>query len=806
MIKNFFKIALRNLLKYKTYTFINIAGLAVGLASCLIILLYVVNELSYDRFHENADDIYRVTIKGLIGNNEFHHAVSSPPMAKALVDDLPEVIEATRLQPSENMLIRTKDEIFIENRFLWADTSFFKVFSFPLILGEPQKVLAEHHTVVLTEKLAMKYFGRLDCVGEMLEFEDFTPYKIAGVCKNPPENSHFKFDMIASLSSLGYDSSDNWLNHSFHTYIQLTKSTDPKIVETKFPGIIKKYVGPELQNALGASYEQFYNNGGIYEYHMQPLTDIHLKSNLEYEIEANSDITYVYIFSIIALFILLIACINFMNLSTARSTTRAREVGIRKVMGSNMSQLVKQFLSESIILTAIAMVFALVMVYLLLPYFNNISGRQIEFLLFGKWYYFPMLLVLILFVGTAAGIYPAFYLSSFQPVKVLKTSLSSGKNKGSLLRSGLVVMQFSISIILFISTLVVWNQLNYIQEKNLGWDKDHIFVIKRAWAVENSLDTFCNELLENTNILSVSSGNSVPGRGTGATIFRKSDAPRAEQHLINVASAKYDLDKTFKFEFIGGRFFSKEFPSDTNAVVLNESAVKSLGLVDPVGKQIVLPGPVPEQDRIFTVVGVLKDFHYESFHQKIRPLVYFFERGWPGFIAMRITPQNVKETIAYVEKKWEKFIPSKPLEYFFMDEDFNRLYDAEVRTSKIFSSFSLLAIFIACLGLFGMATFTTLQRTKEIGIRKTLGASVPSIVYMLLKEFNKWVILANIVAWPIAFYFMQKWLEDFEYRVDINIYSFLIAGLSAILIAVITVSYQALKAAYSNPVKSLRQE
>lgn len=495
-----------------------------------------------------------------------------------------------------------------------------------------------------------------------------------------------------------------------------------------------------------------------------------------------------------------------MNLSTARSTTRAREVGIRKVMGSNMSQLVKQFLSESILLTAVAMVFAILLVYLFLPFFNHISGKQIEFLLFNRWYFFPLLIVIILFVGTLAGIYPAFYLSSFQPVKVLKTSLASGKGKGLLLRSGLVVLQFSISIILFISTLVVWNQLNYIQEKNLGWDKDQILVIKRAWAVENSLDAFCSELLENTNILNVSSGNSVPGRGTGATIFRKSDAPRAEQHLLNVASAKYDLDKTFKFELTSGRFFSKEFPADTSSVVINESAIKTLELKDPVGKQIVLPGPVPEQDQLFTVIGVLKDFHYESFHQKIRPLVYFFERGWPGFITMRISHKNVKETVAFVEKKWENFIPSKPVEYFFMDEDFNRLYDAEVRTSKIFSSFSLLAIFIACLGLFGMATFTTLQRTKEIGIRKTLGASVPAIVYMLLKEFNKWVILANIVAWPIAFYFMQKWLEDFEYRIDISIYSFLLAGLSAITIAVITVGYQALKAAYANPVKSLRQE
>lgn len=806
MLNNFFKIAFRNFSRFKIYTFVNITGFAVGLASCIIILLYVANELSYDRFHSNADRIYRVTINGLVGGNEFHHAVSAPPMAKALVDDLPEVINAVRLQPSENMLIRTGEEIFIENRFLWADSTFFEVFSFPLIIGNPETVLDEHHTVVLTRKLAMKYFGRIDCAGEMLEFEDFTPYKVAGVCEDPPENSHFKFDILASLSSLGYDKSQGWLNHTFHTYILLDKNVDPNQLEQKFDGIIEKYVGPQLQSILGASLKELEAGGGIYEYRIQPLTDIHLKSNLEYEIEANGNITYIYMFSIIALFILIIACINFMNLSTARSTTRAREVGIRKVMGSNIAQLIRQFLSESIMLTAIAMAFALLMAYLTLPFFNSIAGRQIELSLLGEWYQIPLIVLVVIVVGTIAGIYPAFYLSSFQPAKVLKTSLSSGSTKGLMLRNGLVVVQFSISIFLFISTLVVWNQLNYIHEKNLGWDKDHIFVIKRAWAIENNEEAFGSELLNNPNIFTFSSSSSIPGRGTGSTVFRNAEAPRAEQHLLNVTSAKYNLDKTFKFDFVDGRFFSKEHPSDSNTVVINEAAAETLGLEDPVGKKIVLVGASPEQDIYFAVIGVLKDYHYESFHQKIRPLLYFLERDWPAFMTMRISPKNVKQTIAYIEQTWTKYIPSKPIEYFFIDDDFNKLYDAEERTSKIFSSFSLLAILIACLGLFGMATFTTVQRTKEIGIRKALGASIPKIVYMLLKDFNKWVLFANVLAWPVAFYFMQKWLENFEYRIDLSFSSFLIAGLSAFAIAIITVSYQTFKAAIISSAESLRQE
>jgi len=806
MLKNFFKTAFRNLFKYRTYTIINIVGFAIGLASCITILLYVQYELSFDDFHKNADRIYRVSVKGLVGNNGFNMAVTAPPMAKALVDDYPEVINATRMQRADNMLIRTKDKIFIENNFLWADSTFFEVFTYPLIFGEKNQVLTEPHTVVLTEKLAMKYFGRLDVVGEMLEFEDFTPYMISGVCENPPENSHAKFDMLASLSSLGYYNSGLWLNHSFYTYILLKEDADSEMLQGKLKEIVIKYVGPQLQSLIGASYEKFIKNGGSFEYNLQPLKDIHLNSDLEYEIEVNGNITYVYIFSLIAIFILVIASINFMNLSTARSATRAREVGVRKVLGSNMGQLIKQFLTESILLTTMAMTFAILLVYLMLPVFNKIAGMQFEFSLFDSWFAIPYLLLTIFIVGMLAGLYPAFYLASFKPVNVLKTSLASG-GKESFLRKGLVIFQFSISIFLFISTLLVQNQLSYIQNKNLGWDKDHILVIKRAWAVENNEEAIRTEMLKYPGISTFSSSGTLFGREVGSTVFRKPDAPRSEQHLLSIMTSKYDLEKTFKLELVDGRFFSRDFVSDSNAVIINESAVRLLGLEEPVvGKQLILPGDTPENDYYINIIGVMKDFHFESLHTPIRPLLIFWHNRWPAYITMRISPENVKETIAHVEKVWKDFIPSKPIEYFFMDEDFDRLYKAEVSTSKIFTSFSILAIFIACLGLFGLATFTTVQRTKEIGIRKTMGASIPGIIYLLTKQFSLWVLYANIIAWPAAYFFIRSWLNNFEYRIDISLLSFLIAGFAALVIAIITVIFQALKAALANPVDSMRYE
>lgn len=805
MLQNMIKITFRNLLKYKIYSTINIAGFAIGLASCMLILLYVNYELSYDSFYEDVENIYRVGTNGTIGENAINQAVTPPPMAHAMVDEYPEVINAVRIMPTENMLIRPADNIFIENNFLWADSTFFEVFTYKLILGDRETVLSENHSVVLTEKTALKYFGRTDVLGEIIEFEDFTPYKVSGVCENPPANTHLKFDILASLSSLEWHNADEWLWNTFHSYLLLKDGSDPVTLQNKFRGLIEKHVGPALKSIIGKPLKEFYDNGGKYDYKLMNIGDIHLHSNLDFEIEPNSDISYVYIFSLIALFILVIASINFMNLSTARSATRGREVGVRKVLGSNKFGLILQFITESILLTFISMLLAILLVWLLLPAFNSLTGLEFDLHIFTDISSFFLMFLTASAVGTLAGLYPAIYLSSFNPVIALKTSLTS-VGKGSMLRKGLVVFQFGISILLIISTFVIENQLDYMQNTNLGWDKDHILVIKRAWAIENNEDAIRNEMMLNSNILTFSTSGTIPGRGFGSRVFNRKGAPRSEQHLLSVMTSKADLQKTFNIRMLEGRFFSNEFTDDTNAVVLNQSAVRELGLADPIGDQVRMPGDNPEHDHYVDIIGVMEDFHFESLHHKIRPLLIFKHGSWPAFITMKISPENVQETIVHAKEVWRKFIPDKPIEYFFMDEDFSRLYESEERTSKIFSAFSLLAIFIASLGLFGLATFTSIQRRKEIGIRKSMGASTPGIVMLLSKEFSFLVLLANIIAWPAAYYLMRLWLNNFEYRIDINLLYFLVAGAGALLIAILTICYQAIKAALANPVKSLRYD
>ena len=543
--------------------------------------------------------------------------------------------------------------------------------------------------------------------------------------------------------------------------------------------------------------------GYAYEFLLQPLLDIHLNSHLDYEIEPNSDIKYVYIFSIIAGFILLIACINFMNLTTARSSTRSKEVGIRKVLGSNKARLVKQFLTESILLTFFAVLIAVVLVEVFLPSFGRLAGKDLHISFTDNLIAIPALILTILFVGFIAGSYPAFFLSSFKPVKVLKGKV--GETKGSWLRSGLVVFQFAITIILFVCTLIVYNQMKFVQNKNLGFNKEHVFVIERAWALENHAQAFKDELLQNSNIVSASNTDNLPGRIFGTEVLKPEDAPLSQQYPISVMSTDYDFLKTLGIELLSGRYFSRDNPSDTLSVVLNEEAVKFMDIKDPVGKRLVLPGP--DNSSVFlTIIGVIKDFNYESLHQKIKPLAIFLDKGQTSYLPIRIRPADISKTISLIKDEWKKYVPAKPFEYFFLDEDFDRLYQSEQKTGQIFTSFSILAIFIACLGLFGLTAFTVERRIKEIGIRKVLGASISTIVFLISKEFLKWVLIANIIAWPVAYYFMSNWLDNFAYRISITIGVFILSAVIALLIALITVSSQTIKAATANPVKSLRYE
>ncbi|MEJ2636780.1 MAG: ABC transporter permease [Calditrichia bacterium] len=818
MFQNFLKITFRNLLRQKGYTFINIAGLAIGLACCFLILLFVLDELSYDRHYNNHDRIYRVAVRGVVGNQELNIPQTSSLMARTLAEEYPEVEHATRLQHTPNMLVRYGDRVFNETHFMWVDSNFFDVFSIPLLYGDPRTALKDDHTVVMTEETASKYFDNLsEAIGKIVTYEDGTPYRVTGIAKNAPENSHFHYGMLSPLSSWEWNWEEFWLHNFMYTYVMLRENSDPQQLEAKFPDFIRKYVAPHIQRGMGMSMEEFKASGSKLEYYLQPLTGIHLHSHLSNELEPNSDIAYIYIFSLIAFFILVIACINFMNLSTSRSAGRGKEVGIRKVLGSRRRQLIQQFLAESIIMTLIAVIFAVAIVQLVLPYFNTLAGKHLQGGFLNHWYIIPGILVISLIVGILAGSYPAFFLSSFKPVSVLKGILSKGK-QGVAFRNVLVVIQFTISIVLFVCTFIVSSQLKYIQEKRLGFDKENIVVIKRGWAIGQNpdgtpisrspnntvIDAFKHDLLQNPQIISVAGSTSLPGKDVQSTNFLAEGASPDEQHPMNFFMADFDFADTYKLEFQEGRFYSREMASDSMGVVVNETAARILGFEKPyLGKRIGFPG----NDRFMLhIIGVVNDFHYASLHKKIEPLLLGFQNLDRTYISVRIHPQRVPETVDYIKKTWDKYIPYKPFEYFFFDQDYDLLYKAEQTTAKLFTVFSVLAIFIACLGLFGLASFTTEKRTKEIGIRKAMGAPVSKIVLLLTKEFTRWVLVANIIAWPAAWYFMNQWLQNFAYRINPTIWIFIFSGILSLAIAVLTVSYQSIRAAIANPVESLRYE
>jgi putative ABC transport system permease protein len=799
MLINYIKIAIRNLLKFKVYSFINILGLTIGVAACILIMLFVHDELSYDKYNLNAGQIYRIHLKAVVMGKEINSALSPAILGSTLLKDFPEVIQYTRLAPVVNMLIRYKENVFNETRFFWADSTIFDVFTIPFIEGNPKTALSEPRTVVLTKTLSRKYFGNEDPMNKIMNFEDGTQYTVKGVVKDCPANSHFHFDIFASLSGTDIGKDTYWENMNFHTYILLKNGTSVKNLESKFPDFVRKYVGPQLYQALGIQYDDFQKRGYAFQWVLQPLSSIHLNSNLDSEIEPNSDIKYVYIFSIIALFILVIACINFMNLATARSEMRSKEVGVRKVLGSYRSQLVKQFLMESVLISTIAVVLAIGFVEILLPIFSKFSGKQLHINYFNNVLVIPGLIVTILIVGLGAGSYPAFFLSSLRPITVLKGKVHG--IKGNFLRSGLVVFQFAISIILFIGTFVVYSQLNYIQAKKLGFDKNQVLVIKRAGAIEHP-QSFKNNLIQSNLVINASYADNLPGQLFNQVLFKNDNSSSTQLHLFTTMSADYDFAKTLGLEIKEGRFFLKEFPSDSQAVVINESTVKALNLINPIGKRLFYLG----DNSVYTIVGISKDFHFESMHQEIKPLVLFLNRGQAVYLTLKIREKSIPGTISLIKSEWIKFAPNNPFEYFFLDDEFNKLLSAEQKIQQVFTTFAMLSIFIACLGLLGLATFTAERKTKEIGIRKTLGASVTGIVLLISQEFIKWVLFANILAWPVAYYFMNKWLQDFAYKTEISIWIFFSSGILALIIALLTVSTNAIKAATADPVKSLKYE
>ncbi|MDP4262376.1 MAG: ABC transporter permease [Bacteroidota bacterium] len=809
MLKNYLKIAWRNLSKNKTYSIINITGLAIGLSCFLLIALYVTDELNFDRYNDKAARIYRINSDIRFGGGDLHLGVTSDMMGQLLKKDYPEVEEYTRIYTSGGSKMIKKDNEFIhEPAVAHVDSTFFNVFTLPSIKGDTKTALNEPNTVVITRSAAIKYFGSTDVLNKTIETDDNnkTVYKITAVIKDIPENSHFHFDFLFSMKNVNYQ----WgqlTSHNFYTYLLLKKGTDYKAFEKHFSKYTTDYVLPEAKQFMHInSMEEFSKAGNKLEYTMMPLTKIHLYSDRSFELSPGGNIQYIYIFSAVALFILIIACINFMNLTTARSANRAREVGIRKVLGTERKELITQFLFESVVMVIISLVIAIVINYFVLPAFNEVSGKKMSLGSLFSPYILPLLIALPFLVGLMAGSYPAFYLSAFRPIEVLKGKLRLGSKSGGL-RSVLVVFQFATSVILIISTIVVYRQLNYIQNKKLGFNKDQVLVLDGTYALGDNINAFKNEVLQMPGVLdgTVSAYLPVANSSRNDNTYSKEAVMDSKSGIdMQTWRVDYDYIKTMGMEMAAGRNFSKEFGADSNAVIINETTAGFLGYKDPVGHSIYTFG---NNNKIvpFNIIGVVKNFNFESLRKNIGPLCFRLGKSTYS-ISFKVNAAGIHSLIPQIQSKWKAMAPGLPFSYRFLDDSFTEMYSNEQRIGKLALLFSVLAILIACLGLFGLATFIAEQRTKEIGIRKVLGSSVSGVVMLLSKDFLKLVLIAFVMAAPAAWWFMHKWLEDFAYRINIGWWIFLVAGTIALSIAVLTVCFQAIKAAVANPVKSLRTE
>ena len=806
MFKNYLKIALRNLVKNKSFSFINIAGLSIGISVCFIIMLFVQDELSFDRFNKNADRIVRVVFKADINGGKIFEANVMPPVATAMKTDYPEVQDATRLQPKSNLKITIGDKSFKDQEMAFVDPNFFSIFTLPLIEGDAKTALLQPNTVIITKKLAKKYFGSEHAIGKTLFFNDDqnVSYKVTGLIDKVPANAHFHFDLFVSMLSLDDAKSDSWMGSNFFTYLLLKKVSDYKTLEAKLPGMVAKYMGPQIQQSMGISLNQFVTKGNQLGFALQPLTSIHLQSHSNQELSPSGNTTYVYVFGLIALFMLLIACINFINLSTASASKRAKEVGVRKVIGGDKLSLIKQFLIESSLLVGIALIISCVFIQLILPEFNTISGKNLHVDFNLKM--ISALIGLGVIVSILAGLYPAFFLSSFKPIDVLKGKISAN-NKTFGLRSGLVVFQFSISVVLMIGTLVVWQQMNYIRNKNLGYNKEQLLTLPNSYALGKSEAIFKQELLQDPRVVSATiSSNKPAGPSSSGNAFAY---PQGHDHEI-MKTTEYHVDEqyipTFGMQLATGRNFSKEFATDSTAMIINEKAANAFkwDTQTAIGKIIIRENSTRGTNVPYHVIGVVKDFNFQSLHEPITPLLMTLSPDY-GLI-FKVKTADMHGLLSTMRTKWDQFNTGETFTYTFMDDLYNKTYVAEQKTGTILNIFAALTILVACLGLFGLAIYTAEQRTKEIGIRKVLGASVTQVIKMLSKDFLKLVLVACVIAFPISWWAMNQWLQSFAYRIAISWWIFLLAGVATILIAVITVSFQAIKAAMANPVESIRAE
>lgn len=810
MLRNYLTVALRNLWKHKFYSLINILGLALGLACFLFIFLFIRDELSYDTYHEKVDRTYRVNFDGHAFEQDLNFAVVGAPLGPTVLETYPEVEQQCRFRSYGSYAVRYEDKSYLEEDWIFVDSTFFDVFSFEMAQGNPETALDEPNTIVITERMAEKYFGKTDPIGKTLTADNDNLYRVTGVMKQIPKNTHFHFDFLASMSSIEESRNPTWLSNNFQTYLVLREGADPEAVNTKFEQLVRDHVGAEIEQFMGKTYDDLLAAGNFINFSLFPMQKIHLYSDKNEELAPTSDIKYIYIFAFIGLFILLLACINFMNLSTARSASRAKEVGLRKVVGAERKQLIFQFLSESVVITFLGFILALGGLIFFMGQFNALAGKALSIGQISHPGFWGLMLLLVVAVGIIAGSYPAFYLSSFRPISVLKGKLTKRLGGQVSLRSVLVIFQFSITVALIAGTLIISKQLNYIQNKKLGFEKDQVLILNNYYTLGNNCQAFKDEIIKHPQVISASMSSSLPtpsSRNSSATFLGRTPDP-SKTHVVQLFTVDHDYIPTLGMEVVEGRAFSRDFPSDSSAVLLNESAVAMYGLEEPLGEEIsVFSGGTPENPEISTtkVIGVIQNFHFESLRSKIGPLAIFLGQS-RGRLSIKMKGEDVPRLIGDIQAKWNTMGPGQPFDYTFMDEDFASVYESETRIGDIFSVFTFLAIFIACLGLFGLATFTAEQRTKEVGIRKVIGASIGRIFVLLTAEIMKWVLIANLIALPLAYYFMNRWLDGFAYPVQISWLTFTVALFASLLIALITVSYQALKTAWMKPIKSLRYE
>ena len=806
MFSNLIKYSIRSFKRQRAYILINIFGLSIGIACSLLIALFVVNEAGYDRFNVKKDRIYRVVLNGKIGGQEIVGAYTCAVIGPTMVKEFPEVEDYLRMTGRGPTVVEYKDQTFTDDHVVEADSSFFNFFSIPVLKGDPKNLLNAPRKAVLSESTAKRIFGDEDPIDKAIKIgNDTARFIISGVMSDVPGNSHFEANILTSFMTNPRSQNPIWLSNSFSTYLLLKPNSNFETVDQKIPAMLEKYVGPEVQRFMGISIDDFIAQGNKYNYFLQNLTDIRLDPSIKQEFKPASDPKYLLIFGSVSILIVLIAAINFMNLATAQASRRAKEVGIKKVAGSTRGMLIGQFLSESFILSLISLIIALIIIKITLPYFNNLLGANLGLKLFEVWYTFPALVVFTLVVAILSGSYPALFLSSFNPYEVIKGSVPGSMHNGTI-RRVLVVFQFAVSILLITGTLVMYRQIFYMLNKDVGFNKQHMLVINRANALESRVEAFKESVREIPGIVNITSSTALPGRNNNNNGYGI-EGRRDESFLLTTNWIDYDFISTFGITLVEGRNFDKSFTTDRLACIINESAAKNFGITD-IANTRFMQSQDSGKFNYLQVIGIARNFNFESLRNPIQPYIFLCkgnENLW-GYVTVKLSGQNTPQIITEIERRWKEFTSNDPLQYYFVDEDFEQMYIQEKQNAQMAVIFSILAVFIAALGLLGLTSFTVEQRTKEIGVRKAMGSSVTGIYLVISKEIIILVLVSALIAWPLIYYIADKWLENFYFRINPGAFSFLAGLIIAVFTALITVSFRIMKAANVNPAQSLRYE